>query len=465
MPQPNTCSIEPPVIERFLSPIRAFMHVEASSGFTLMAFLAVALAWANSPLASLYDALWAAHLTVGVGEAVLSKPLILWINDGLMAIFFFLVGLEIKREVLVGELNSVRAAALPVVAAIGGMVVPALFFAAFNLGRPTIDGWGIPMATDIAFALGILALLGDRVPTSLKVFLTAVAIVDDIGAVLVIALFYTSHISMMYLLIAAVLVGAMVVLNLMGVRAAPVYLLVGIVVWFFVLKSGVHATIAGVVCAMTIPARTPCRNLDFASWARLLINRYEKSYDPNKSILTNKKQFEALHELQVACHKADAPIIRLEHALHPWVAFAVMPIFALANAGVHISADIMPELGSPLALGIIVGLLAGKQIGVTLGSLLAIRAGWAEMPHGMSLRHLYGVGWLAGIGFTMSIFIANLALADQPAEALDVAKLGILCASLLAGVVGFVILRNAPPVSDEEPMADVPSGYEQTEKA
>lgn len=432
---------EPPVIERVLSPIREFMEVEASSGFTLMACLAVALVWANSGWAPLYDALWNTRLSVGLGETPLSKPLILWINDGLMAIFFFLVGLEIKREVLVGELNSLRAAALPVAAAVGGMVVPALIFALLNHGQPGIAGWGIPMATDIAFALGILALLGDRVPVSLKVFLTAVAIVDDIGAVLVIALFYTSHISLVYLAAGAALVIGMAVLNLSGLRATQVYLVITAVVWFCVLKSGIHATIAGVVCAMTIPARA-CPDLDFSAWARLLIDRYEKNHIPARSILNNKKQLEALHELEIACKKADAPLIRLEHGLHPWVAFMVMPIFALANAGVQISGSMLPGLADALPLGIIGGLIVGKQIGVTLGALLAIRLGWASLPQGMSTRHLYGASWLAGIGFTMSIFIANLALPGNGA-ALETAKFAILCASLLAGVGGFLILRSA----------------------
>ncbi len=401
----------------------------------------MALVWANSAWSPLYNTLWDIPLTVGIGATPLSKPLILWINDGLMAIFFFLVGLEIKREVLVGELNSLRAAALPVAAAVGGMVVPALIFALMNFGQPTLSGWGIPMATDIAFALGILALLGNRVPLSLKVFLTAVAIVDDIGAVLVIALFYTSHISLAFLAAGAGLVGCMALLNRLGLRATQVYLVIGAAVWFCVLKSGVHATIAGVVCAMTIPARTPCRDQNFAAWARLLIGRYEKSHDPDQTILTNKKQLESLHELEVACRKADAPLIRLEHGLHPWVAFMVMPIFALANAGVGISGEMLPQLGHALPLGIFAGLIAGKQIGVTLGALLAIRLGWAQMPQGMNLRHLYGASWLAGIGFTMSIFIANLALPGQEA-ALETAKLGILCASLVAGLVGYLILRG-----------------------
>lgn len=429
-----------PFIEQALAPIIRFSQVEASGGIVLIACTLAALIWANSPYAPSYFALWETPVTVGFGNLVLSKSLLHWINDGLMAIFFFMVGLEIKREILVGELNSISQAALPVAAAIGGMAAPAALYAIINQGQPSLAGWGIPMATDIAFALGVLSLLGKRVPASLKIFLAAVAIVDDIGAVLVIALFYSGDISLFSLAIGGGMVAAMVLANLMGVRHPVVYLILGSILWLAFLKSGVHATIAGVLAAMTIPARTRIAGKDFAVKARRLLGCFEKANGNGRPLLANKAQLAALEAIEEACHKASAPLPRIEHGLHPFVAYGIMPIFALANAGVQLGGESGLALGQPVSLGIIVGLIVGKQLGIFSACWAMFRLGWASRPQGLRLGHYYGVACLAGIGFTMSIFIAGLAFGDQ--SDLDAkAKLAILVASTVSGILGYLILR------------------------
>ena len=404
-----------------------------------------ALVWANSPWAEGYVALWQIKLMVGVGDFSLSKDLTHWINDGLMTIFFLVVGLEIKREVLVGELSSLRGAALPVAAAVGGATVPALVYLAFNAGTEGVAGWGIPMATDIAFALGVLALLGERVPVALKVFLTALAIVDDIVAVLVIALFYTSDISWGALGVGGVFFAALVVANLIGVDRTLVYALLGIGLWLCFLLSGVHATIAGVLLAMTVPASSFINPGDFLKRGRYVLNRFEQAGEKGDDVLCNEERQAALHAMNHATHKLEPPLHELEHTLHPWVVFAIMPLFALANAGLPLGGNILGTLADPIALGILLGLVLGKQIGVTLFSWLAVRSGLAELPEGVGWRHVYGVGWLAGIGFTMSLFISDLAFSDG--ALVDTAKLGILAASLVSGVVGWTLLRRATSLS------------------
>ena len=356
--------------------LKEFFKLEAASGIVLFACAVVALVWANSPLAASYHTLWQ------VSFAGLS--LHHWMNDGLMAIFFLVVGLEIKREITQGELSSIQKASLPIAAALGGMVVPALIYIFFNQGTTGAAGWGIPMATDIAFAIGVLTLLGKRVPIALKLFLTAFAIVDDMGAVLVIALFYTAQISWLFLALGFAVLGALLILNRMGVLKSSIYLILGILIWFAFLKSGIHATVAGVLLAFVIPTQTG---------------------------------------------------IKLEHNLHPFVSFGIMPLFALANAGVSLSGG---TLFQPINLGIIAGLVIGKQVGITLFSWLAVRLGFAELPKGIRWVQIYATGWLGGIGFTMSLFIANLAFSE--ADLVDVAKLGILVASVLAGIAGAAIL-------------------------
>ena len=437
---------EQPPVERIVRPFQDFASKQSSGGVLLIVATAAALVWANSPWAEGYAALWHTKLTVGVGEASISKDLTHWINDGLMAVFFLVVGLEIKREVLVGELSSVRGAALPVVAAVGGAVVPALIYVVINAGTEGVAGWGIPMATDIAFALGVLALLGERAPLALKVFLTALAIVDDIVAVLVIAFFYTSEISWGALGVGVVFLAALVVANLIGVGRTLVYALLGIGLWLCFLLSGVHATIAGVLLAFTVPAVSFIDPGAFLERSRYLLDRFERAGEKGENVLSNEERQAALHALNHATYKLEPPLHELEHALHPWVVFAVMPLFALANAGVPLGGGIADALTSPVALGIVAGLVVGKQLGITLFAWLAVKSGVSELPTGIGWRHVYGAGWLAGIGFTMSLFITDLAFSDG--SLMGAAKLGILAASLISGVAGWTILRGATSRQD-----------------
>jgi Na+:H+ antiporter, NhaA family len=430
-----------PVV-KIVRPFQDFAHKQSSGGILLIAATVIALIWANSPWAEGYAALWHTKLSVGVGDFSLTKDLTHWINDGLMAVFFLVVGLEIKREVLVGELSSVRGAALPVAAAVGGAVVPALIYLAINAGTEGAAGWGIPMATDIAFALGVLALLGERAPVGLKVFLTALAIVDDIVAVLVIALFYTSEISWGALGVGGLFLAALIVANLIGVGRTLVYALLGVGLWLTFLLSGVHATIAGVLLAFTVPASSFINPSAFLERGRYVLDRFEKAGEKGESsVLANEERQAALHALNHAAYELEPPLHELEHALHPWVVFAIMPIFALANAGVPLGGGIAEALTTPVALGIVVGLVVGKQLGITLFAWLAVKGGVSELPRGIGWRHVYGAGWLAGIGFTMSLFITDLAFSEG--SLVEAAKLGILAASLIAGIVGWAILRGA----------------------
>jgi len=427
-------------IDFILSPFQEFTQQEASSGILLIIATVVALIWANSLWAESYNALWHTNLTISFGNFGVSKDLLHWINDGLMAVFFFVVGLEIKREVLVGELASPRQAILPIVAAIGGMAFPAGFYLLFNMNGPAQGGWGIPMATDIAFALGVLSLLGKRVPLSLKIFLTAVAIVDDLGAVLVIALFYTSNLVWISLLIGAIFLAALIIMNRLGVRSPIVYGLLGLGLWVAFLKSGVHATIAGVLLAMTIPVRTRINTEEFISNADFFLEEFRKQGKPGESVLTNKDQRAAIQAIEVAAEHAQTPLQRLEHTLHPWVSYFIMPVFALANAGVVLKGNLFSTLVQPVTLGIITGLIFGKQIGVFIASYIAVKFKWADLPSGMTWKRLYGLSWLAGIGFTMSLFITSLAFTET--KILVMAKAGILFASIISGTVGAFILSR-----------------------
>src|SRR5215218_5111296 len=406
------------------TPFQDFANKQSSGGIVLIAATVVALAWANSPWGESYAALWHTKLTVGVGDFSITKDLTHWINDGLMAVFFLVVGLEIKREVLVGELSSARHAVLPVAAALGGALVPALIYFAINAGTAGSAGWGIPMATDIAFALGILALLGRRAPTTLKVFVTALAIVDDIVAVLVIALFYTSEISWGALGVGAVFLAALIVANLLGVGRTLVYAVLGVGLWLCFLLSGVHATIAGVLLALTIPATSFIDPGAFLERSRYVLDRFEQAGEKGENVLTNEERQAALHALNHAAYKLEPPLHELEHALHPWVVFAIIPVFALANAGVPLGGGLGEALTSPVSLGIVAGLVLGKQLGVTLFAWLTVKSGISELPRGIGWRHVYGAGWLAGIGFTMSLFISDLAFSDG--SLVEIAKLGIL---------------------------------------
>jgi NhaA family Na+:H+ antiporter len=382
-----------PVVTR----VQKFLRLESASGIILMLAAVLALIASNTILSPYYDALLSTPMQIRVGPLDIAKPLLLWINDGLMAIFFFLVGLEIKREVVLGELSDFDKAALPLFAAVGGMAAPAFIYAGINLDSPeTINGWAIPAATDIAFALGILTLAGSRVPVSLKVFLLAVAIIDDLGAIVIIALFYTADLSLQALAISFAGLLALISLNRAGVvRIAP-YVLVGAFVWVCVLKSGVHATLAGVVTALAIPLRGSGAD-------------------------------------------APSPLQETEHKLHPWVAFMVLPVFAFANAGVSFEGITPAGLLEPIPFGIALGLLLGKPLGILALSYLAVRTGLARLPQDVDWLQLAGVGCLAGVGFTMSLFIGGLAF--ETSEQLNAVRLGVLAGSLLSGTLGFLILR------------------------
>lgn len=420
------------------------MRIEASGGILLLLCTIVALIWANSPWKDSYhDLFHETTISFGIsGLVTIEKHLIHWINDGLMAIFFFVVGLEIKRELLVGELASMRKAALPIAAAAGGMLVPAGIFALVLAGRDGSQGWGIPMATDIAFAVGVIALLGKRVPIGLKVFLVALAIVDDIGAVLVIALFYTERLDWGVLIAAHAVLLISIIFNLAGVRRSYVYATLGAVMWILVLKSGVHATIAGVLMAMTIPSRIRLYDAEFLRSTRSLLDEFERAGDPSDTVATNQVKQSAVHSLEVATELAQPPLLRIEHMLVTWVAFFIMPIFALANAGVTLGGNIMAMLLSPVSIGIALGLLVGKQIGVTFLTWLAVKFGLGSLPAGVTWMQVYGASLLAGIGFTMSLFIAGLAYTSD-ATMLEQAKVGILTGSLIAGVAGYLVLQRA----------------------
>ncbi|MDQ3996764.1 MAG: Na+/H+ antiporter NhaA [Gemmatimonadota bacterium] len=427
------------IVGRVLRPFREFAQAESAGGIVLLVCTAIAVVWANSPWGESYFRLWERRVTIGGATVGLTETLHHWINDGLMAVFFFLVGLEIKRELLVGELASIRQAALPIAAAAGGMVVPAVLYSILNGGGPGAPGWAIPMATDIAFALGILALLGDRVPISLKVFLTALAIIDDIGAVLVIALFYTTGVSWGHLAVAGAVFTTLAFCNAGGVRHPVVYAMGGVALWVAFLKSGVHATVAGVALAMTIPSRTRIDPNEFLARVRSSADDFERAGAPGTHVLTNEAQQDAIAEIEDVCEGAQSPLLRLEHGLQAAVAFGIVPLFALANAGVRIGSDVGVALANPVSLGVMLGLLVGKPIGIMMASWLAVWASVAVLPSGIPWKAIHGVSLLAGIGFTMSLFIGALAFPDSPLQ--DSAKLGILAASFVAAVLGGLLLR------------------------
>jgi NhaA family Na+:H+ antiporter len=443
------------LIERVLRPFQRFAATESSGGIVLLGCTLLALGWANSPWVESYHRLWEMPLPMGAGERMLTLSVRHWINDGLMAVFFLLVGLEIKREMLVGKLASPRQAALPIAGAFGGMLVPAAIYAAFNATGVGASGWGIPMATDIAFAIGVLALLGPRVPLALKVFLVALAIVDDIGAVLVIALFYTSTISWTALATGAALLLTLMACNTAGVRHPAAYALLGVGLWAALLASGVHATIAGVLLATTIPSRARIDEDEFLGRGRAILDDFERACGPGTTVLTNADQQHAIHELETACEQAQTPLLRMEHRLHGIVAFGIMPLFALANAGVHFGGDLFSGLSLPVTTGVVLGLVLGKPLGITLFAWLATRVGLATIPSGTRWRTLHGVSWLGGIGFTMSLFIAGLAFPQSP-DLLDSAKVGILGASFVAGLAGWMVLRHDAPESTPTGISDGP---------
>jgi NhaA family Na+:H+ antiporter len=417
-------------IERWMRPFVRFLHVESVSGVFLLVCTAVALILANSPWAADYAAVWQTRLTIAVGNFELSKPLLLWVNDGLMTIFFFVVGLEIKRELVAGELRDLKKATLPIMAALGGMVCPAAIYLLFQRGMPGEPGWGIPMATDIAFVVGFLSLLGSRVAIGLKILLLSLAIADDIGAVLVIALFYSTDISPVMLLVAALGFALTLFFNRIGVRRVPVYVVIGAGIWFAFLKSGVHPTVAGVLLGLLTPASAwvgdrTLRDVVAEVWRRLQGEQDGQVEHHHKPMLG---------QLQTAAREAVSPLERLETMLHPWVAFGIMPLFALANAGVRAE---VASLGHPVSLSVAAGLVLGKPLGIFAFSWLAVSLGLARLPTGVNWKVMLGAGCLAGIGFTMSLFIAGLAL---DADLLDAGKIGTLLGSTVSAILGSVLL-------------------------
>ena len=427
--------------KRVATPFEHFLHAQTTTGLVLMLMTVVALVLANSPLYEAYAHFFHMNIDFNVGSWALSHSLHHWINDGLMAIFFFIIGLEIKREITAGELSNIKAAMLPILAAIGGMVFPALIYLGINSGGEGINGWGIPMATDIAFAISALVLLGKRIPAALVTFLVALAIVDDLGAVLVIALFYTETINIIPLGLAGGMFLVLIAFNRVGIHMILPYFIIGVLMWFFMLESGVHATIAGVLIALTIPAKPKRAPVSFAEETRELIEEYEK-YPVATDHVMHEKQKAILLNVKDKIDSVGTPAARLEHDLHLPVALVVIPMFALANAGIKIDfSSIGTTILEPVSLGIIAGLIFGKVLGIFGVSWLAVKLKIARLPESTSMSQIFGVAFLGGIGFTMSIFVADLAFIGNP-EFIFQAKVGVLFASLFAGLFGFFWLRN-----------------------
>ena len=433
-------------VKRF---IQSFLHNQSVGGILLMICAVIALLAANVPqLAPLHE-LWKTNMGITIGNFSLSMSLEHWINDALMAIFFFVVGLEIKREMLVGELSSLKQAALPIFAAVGGMIVPAILYALFNYSNPdSISGWGIPMATDIAFALGVLSLLGKRAPLGLKVFLTALAIVDDLGAIIVLAVFYPSHALHFDMLIyAAVVVAFLMALNKGRVTNVLLYVIPGILLWYFVYMSGIHATIAGVILALTIPSKTVINEVRFTVNMKYWIDKFKAAGNSEVEVLANAEQHHVIHQIVKNVNQINPLMLKFEAALHSWVTFFIMPIFALANAGVELSGDIFATPVPTVAVGVFFGLLLGKPVGITLLSFVAVKSGIAELPAGVSWKQIFALGIIAGIGFTMSIFIDGLAFESQ--ELINIGKVAILGTSLVAAVLGCAAVYITSPGKKE----------------
>lgn len=428
---------------RFVRPVLRLTNIEASSGIVLVAAAVAAMVWANLPIfGDSYVHFWHdQHLEVSLGPIHFSEDLKHVVNDGLMTIFFLVVGLEIKRELVLGELRDPRKAALPVVAALGGMVLPALIYVAFNAGDPAaLRGWGVPMATDIAFSLGVLALLGSRVPVGARLFLLAVAIADDIGAIAVIAIFYTADLSLAYLGLGIGFLVLIAIATRVNVRSHIFYAPMAIIAWYCFLESGVHGTIAGVILGFITPSRSLYDNREFDRAARRIVDIFPAhSAEPG---FQEKVEYEA-RMLAAVARESISPLSRLQHLLHVWSAFVIVPIFALANAGVSLAGiDLVDSVTSRVALGVAVGLVVGKAIGVTGFGWLVVKLGWGRLPSGVGWQHMIGTATLAGIGFTVALFIGELAFTDH--TVIDLSKIGIFTGSILAGVIGYLILRSTP---------------------
>jgi NhaA family Na+:H+ antiporter len=424
---------------RFIKPARRFMELEAASGLALLAATAVALIWANLPFGESYEEFWATHLLIELGPIEIDESLRHVVNDALMTFFFFVVGLEIKRETRLGDLKEMRAAAGPAIAAVGGMVVPALIFFSLNSSGPAARGWGIPMATDIAFALGVVAILGDRIPPRARLFLLALAIVDDIGAIVVIAIFYTDDLALGWLTIAIGLFAVIYAAKHSKVRAMPFYWIMGAAVWFAVFESGVHATLAGVALGFLTPTHPFFGAGEYDRRARSIMDEYGPA--EGETVDRERVDHEVLGLANVV-RESVSPLTRLEEGLHPWTSFLIVPMFALANAGVRFAGiDLGEALTDPVTLGVAVGLIVGKLVGVFAATYFAVRSGIAQLPIGSTWHQIGGLAALGGIGFTVALFIAELAF-DDPAL-IDLAKIGIFIGSAVAGVVGYLILRRS----------------------
>ncbi len=432
-------------IDKILRPFQEFVNAEVSSGIILIGSVVLALLIANSPFKEDYFSLWLTKFTISFGDSfTISKDLIHWINDGIMTLFFLLVGLEIKREVLVGELASFDKALLPIVTALGGMTLPALIYIFFNWNTSWTNAWAVPVATDIAFTLGILVLLGKRIPPSLKLFLASFAIVDDIGAVLIIAIFYTEKLMLDYLLLGALFFGLLIAYNILGGKNLLFYLAIGLIIWFFILKSGIHATIAGILLAMTIPATKKLNISDFTKQAKYYFDSL--TFENQDNHLEDEIRHSALKQLEDLCNNTETPLQRLEHSLAPWVAFLIIPVFAFANAGVDVSLilnslPIFDLLFHPVFLGIFFGLIIGNPLGLNLFIHISRKFGIVRLPDKVNWVHILGISSLAGVGFTMSHFIASLAFANtSDTLVLNVARFVILIASAISGIIGFTVL-------------------------
>lgn len=424
----------------FLSPVQKFIKTESFAGILLFSATILALLFSNLPFHEEFASIWNYKIGISSKHFELVKPLILWINDGLMAIFFFLIGLEIKREILMGELNSMKKASLPVFAAIGGMLVPMFFYLVVNQSPETAKGWGIPMATDIAFTLAILKLLGNRVPLGLKIFLMAFAIIDDLGAVLIIAFFYSQEIGWDLLAYAFVLLGILYALAYFRIHNKMILLIFGIIIWYFFLKAGIHPTIAGVLLAFAVPIRQRINEFSFTRKLKDITSELTETDNTNPLPLLTHKQVEMIDNLEDWTEKVQSPLQQLEHHLHKWVAYLIMPIFAFANAGVHFSSTMSVDFG--LSINIALALILGKTLGVFLFSLLGVKLKLASLPERINWPLILGVAVLSGVGFTMSLFIGGLAF-NESIEYLNSAKLGIIAGSLIAGFVGYYIIYRA----------------------
>lgn len=427
--------------KKVISPLEHFVHQQTTSGILLMLAAIIALFIANSHFADAYQHFLHAPVAVMFANWKMEMSLHHFVNDGLMALFFFVVGLELKREFLVGELSDLKQAALPIIAAVGGMVAPALIYISFNSSSDAMPGWGIPMATDIAFAVGVLVLLAFRVPKALITFLVALAIADDLGAVLVIAFFYTQNLSLSWLMVALALVMILVAFNFAGIRKVIPYLIVAVLLWYALFQSGIHATLAGVIGAFTVPARSRYQSVKFVSKLQSLVKEFQNHSQDNDNVMTNQRLNSIAEEIEETASSIQTPLQRLEHAWHLPVAFLIIPLFAIINAGIPIEvASFKDTVSHPVFIGVFFGLALGKFLGITGACWIALLLKIGQLPAGSTFKQLAAVSVLGGIGFTMSIFIAELAFAKSP-EYLLMAKTGVLAASLFSGVIGYSALR------------------------